>query len=387
MGFLLFLLLLFLGILFAIEPWKTVTANARAPQGSPSSPICEDHTNIVDNCICRLELPTVLPSQVSVQRQSMLEYLLSNNLVSDDIAQEFLANERSCSTYNQALLFASDLSFTDSIEIDDLQITLLQRYVLALVYQNLQGRQWLQGQDTWVQASQSECKWKGVVCSSTSGQILKLLLGSNQLQGHFPSELALLPSLKHLDLSHNPSLFGTFPLKWTTSSKWQFLDLSSTGLYGTIPKRLSRMQGLYELKISDTRWEGTIPMQLGFMTQLRSLDLSHNSLSGTIPDGSWRTLRRLHTLDLSDNSLTGSLPTSWNMPNLESLKLNHNELTEWIPDPPYGSFLQNLELQPISAKVVPSSYCTNLPLLDTLRVVCENSEEEKQCRCCTCWRG
>ncbi|OAY76721.1 Somatic embryogenesis receptor kinase 1 [Ananas comosus] len=132
------------------------------------------------------------------------------------------------------------------------------------------------------------CKWRGVVCSNTTGHVMKLnLRGSYDmlseewlcLSGEINPSLLLLSNLEHLDLSMN-----------------NFSENS-------IPPYLGSFKNLRYLNLSNLYFGGTIPPQIGNLSKLRYLDLSFDSTSSGITlrvdDILWLTrLSSLKYLDL-----------------------------------------------------------------------------------------
>ncbi|OAY65266.1 Receptor-like protein 12 [Ananas comosus] len=164
--------------------------------------------------------------------------------------------------------------------------------------------------------SQNCCAWKGVVCSNTTGHILKLNLrnsydnidyfpygeGSSALGGKISPSLLLLNHLEHLDLSLNnfseiriPEYFGS---------------LKNLRFGGNLQFALCESTSLLVLDISNNKLSGEIPSCLGMLQdQLLVLDMMNNNLTGKVPT-SLGKLGALAILDLSNNSLSGEIPSS-----------------------------------------------------------------------------
>ena len=72
----------------------------------------------------------------------------------------------------------------------------MQRYILALLYLDSGGDNWINN-DKWI-SSAHECDWFGVTCNSFEGLVDKIDLSSNNLDGFLPSELGELRGLEYL---------------------------------------------------------------------------------------------------------------------------------------------------------------------------------------------
>nr|XP_016433134.1 PREDICTED: receptor-like protein 12 [Nicotiana tabacum] len=99
-------------------------------------------------------------------------------------------------------------------------------------------------------------------------------LSNNKFEGHIPSVLGDLISLRVLNLSHN-------------------------GLEGDIPPSLGNLSLVETLDLKYNQLSGEIPKQLASLTYLAFLNLSHNHLQGCIPQG-----RQFHTFE--NNSYEGN---------------------------------------------------------------------------------
>ncbi|KAF8048753.1 hypothetical protein N665_2416s0005 [Sinapis alba] len=185
----------------------------------------------------------------------------------------------------------------------------------------------------------------------------------NSFVGNVPTSLFRIPSLQYVYLSENqfegPLEFGNTS---SSSSKLEWLELSSNNFYGTIPEDISRFLKLGYLYLSNNSFIGEIPGSMSKLVSLYSIDLSYNKLEGQIPSFLWRlsTLRLSHNsfssleevvvngsdsdlgsnsihrptsyVDIGSNSLQGSLPR-WicKCTSLKVLDLSKNHLFGSIP--------------------------------------------------------
>ena len=133
------------------------------------------------------------------------------------------------------------------------QPTGTDRTALEALYDATDGANW--GRNTNWKTTDGE--WSGVFTDS-AGNVTRLVLSYNQLNGTIPAALGDLSNLTDLDLDGN--------------------DLS-----GTIPAALGNLSNLTDLFLANNQLSGPIPDALGNLTNLTELDLSTNELSGTIP--------------------------------------------------------------------------------------------------------
>jgi Leucine-rich repeat (LRR) protein len=260
------------------------------------------------------------------------------------------------------------------------KLDFFQRYLLAIVYQQLNGHEWNRNQK-WL-SHESVFDWEGIVCFGPTSEVREIHLMNNSLSGLLPNhELGILTNLQKVRMENNPYLSGSISSEITALKSLQIVSFSNTSLSGAIPNNFSN--SLAELNMSFTSLEGSLPTELGHLTLLRKLDLKKNQLSGTIPT-EFRNLEHLEYIDLSWNQLTGSIPNDWKVPFLNTLLINHNHnLSGQIPVPPSPLIIQvNFADTSLSGRV-PSEYC-ELNFLDAVIIDCANGTKLKYCACCWC---
>nr|CAD1821556.1 unnamed protein product [Ananas comosus var. bracteatus] len=195
--------------------------------------------------------------------------------------------------------------------------------------------------------------WRGVVCDSNTGHVVKLNLRNSSLfdlGGEVSPSLAVLHHLVRLDLSWNDFFGSTVPEFIGSFKNLTHLDLSYSGFGGRVPQQLGNLFNLRSLDLSGSIFIGVAPPWLGNLTRLRALGLENIFLS--LRDLSW--LSRLSSLqylamssmDLSSavdwlqevnklkNKLSGKIPT-WmgeNLQNLVVLQLRSNMFSGDIPE-------------------------------------------------------
>lgn len=205
--------------------------------------------------------------------------------------------------------------------------TLTQRYVMALLYFSFDGDNWHQcfakaipkdcGGRHYRESYQpflsesSECfwgLWDGYSCDG-DGLIRMIRIPRNNLVGNLPMELAALPELRHIDLSHN-TINGILPQAWP-------------------PK-------LESLLLANNKISGSLIGE--FPTSLHHLDLEGNVLNGTV-EGLIVALNRTKVsfLNLRGNRLTGSIPATLADLSLRDIILRqanfaNNQLAGLMPD-------------------------------------------------------
>nr|AMM43047.1 LRR-RLK [Vernicia montana] len=216
--------------------------------------------------------------------------------------------------------------------------------------------------------------------------LMKLLLGENELDGIIPSSISNASKLAFLDLSDNsftgfiPSSLGNLrhlqglnlannhltiesstsessflttlanckelrkvvlsgnPLNITlptsignlSTSLEQFLA-NNCNSKGIIPREISNLTSLIALSLANNQFSGNIPTTIGKLEKLQVLYLQGNKLQGTIMYDLCR-LRSLAYLSFGGNKLVGSIPECLgNITSLQSLNLSSNNLNFTIP--------------------------------------------------------
>ncbi|MDE2847552.1 MAG: leucine-rich repeat domain-containing protein [Gemmatimonadota bacterium] len=183
--------------------------------------------------------------------------------------------------------------------------------------------------------------WNGVHTNS-HGEVERLELNGNNLQGYLPHEITRLINLRWLLLGDN-QLTGAIPPEFgQLQNLWQ-LYLVNNQLTGTIPIELGQLKNLYSLSLGKNQLTGVIPPELGRLEELRDLSLSNNQLTGTIPVELGQ-LKNLGTLNIGSNVLTGAIPSEiGQLSKLESLVVAGNFALSG-PLPEELTKLENLEL-------------------------------------------
>jgi len=212
--------------------------------------------------------------------------------------------------------------------------TVLQRYVLAVLYFATSGSSWF-----WSYLSPEDvCTWNigtfdsnktGIFCDTDGETIDNIRMMDVNLRGTIPWELVLLTNL-------------------------EFVDIGLNGISGSIPSRLHELTRLRVFWADFNDLTGPLPHS--FASSVTYIDLTANALTGTIP-GSWSTeMPDLQELWLSKNKLTGTIPSELGLLSLGNFSFYANALS--------GS--------------VDEIFC-GATVLPRLKADCE----EVECPCCT----
>ncbi|GJV20847.1 probable LRR receptor-like serine/threonine-protein kinase [Tanacetum coccineum] len=246
---------------------------------------------------------------------------------------------------------------------------------------------------TWTAEKEDCCKWIGVTCNHTTGNVIGLKLPTGDLRGEISPSLLNLTYMNSLDLSRN-SFNGTIPRFIGYMTQLTYLDLGGNNFSGTIPPeignltnlqsfflkcpgrcvienadwltRLSKLQelsmnGIFLAKAND--WENVIqslgklsylslegcdlsqvtyPLSSSFVNSsspsIVTLNLYNNNLNSSIYRWLFPlTSKNLINLDLSGNMLDGIPEYFGNLCGLISFKFYDNSAVVKLPD-----FLRNL---------------------------------------------
>ena len=227
-------------------------------------------------------------------------------------------------------------SSTSSITVKDV---VLDREVLSILYQATNGDEWTNNENWLSNGPLSD--WYGVIASA-SGEVVRLELPRNNLQGPLPAELCHLASLGVLDLRYN-DLTGNLPPEFGLLANLRWLGLAGNGITGGIPPELGQLSLLTSLSLDSTELTGNIPPELGLLTNLSWLSILNSRLTGNIPPELGQ-LSDLTILYLAGNELTGSIPPELGqLASLEQLSLTANKLTGTIP-PELGQLVDLTDL-------------------------------------------
>jgi Leucine-rich repeat (LRR) protein len=145
----------------------------------------------------------------------------------------------------------------------------------------------------------------------------RLALGNKNLTGSFPAEMERnWTNLVFLDLSHISVLddngdAGTIPSSVWSLTTLTHLDISGMGVVpSTIPRTVGQLSTLTEFKASSSDFIGTLPDEIGLWTNLEMFDISDNAMTGTIPS-SIANWTRIKIALFNGNKFVGTFPDAF----------------------------------------------------------------------------
>lgn len=190
----------------------------------------------------------------------------------------------------------------------------------TLTFQDMPSLRWLSGE--------SECIWAGVTCDQ--GNVVGIELAGQNLTGTLVSELAALPYLQSLSLHYN-EFSGSIPVEYAGMRYMVNLELQGNQLSGTIPSEFYKVDILQQLNVAENLLTGTVSTFVGQLTNLKGLHVGNNNLEGTIPTEIGKLEFLTHTR-WNHNSFVGRVPSEIaQLTNLQELWLQGNDLTDRLP--------------------------------------------------------
>jgi len=183
----------------------------------------------------------------------------------------------------------------------------------------------------------------------------------NSLDSRIPTNINMLPNLKHLDISAN-NMAMPFPEGMSSLSNLVSLYTGINGFFKhPLPDFLKGMTNLRELSMKQNQLTGEIPTWLGDLTNLHVLDLDFNELRGPIPPELGK-LTLMDTLMLNRNYLSGNIPDSFmNLQEIDVLLLDANNITG------------NADMICLNTKINTTAFSSD----------CASSSPEISCSCCS----
>lgn len=243
----------------------------------------------------------------------------------------------SCEPQNVALLM---LATNDTSQSSDL--TLLNRYVLSVLYLAMGGINWSHNNGWFELDGACTCCYFGVTCDGHN--VVGIDLQNNNLDGSIPSELGLLTTLMILNLARNNGISGKLPTDLGHLTSLVHLSLVHNSLTGPIPPQFGQLTALQSLDVAFNYLSSAMPSELGILTELETFRIYSNSLSGRIPL-ELGNLTKLKRFDIGQNKLkhNGPLPI-WHVSTLRQLDAQNCGITGSLPKVQLGHMTSLTEL-------------------------------------------
>jgi len=222
--------------------------------------------------------------------------------------------------------------------------TIVERYILALLYYSLSGKAWID--DLRFLSSYSVCEWpdadllnrNGVECNKER-YVKSIKIVNNNINGTLPRELLYLKDLEKLWIDSEPNLHGTLPKEFGEMKNLDYLRLFQTSVGGTLPESLSALTQLRTLNLYGNRFDGAFPSFKNW-ERMSYIKLSSNAFNGTIPP--LKIQSELEYISVSNNAIRGTLPKEfYSQSKLKKVYLYNNKLAGTISQSIQG--LSNLE--------------------------------------------
>jgi Leucine-rich repeat (LRR) protein len=215
----------------------------------------------------------------------------------------------------------------------------IQRFALATLYFSTAGDEWSNNR-LWL-SDTNECKlWfsriaevAGDAICNANDEIVTLDLDYNNLSGPLPKEVALLTSLRRIELYGGPQGFltGSLPTEVGHLSALEALSVKGNRMTGPLPTELGRCTALTNLNLSQNRFSGGIPTELGLLSHLANISLETNRLDGKLPS-ELGAIAGLVSITLGTNAFTGEIFTEIGLLTaLQGLDMEMNSLASEIP--------------------------------------------------------
>jgi len=197
--------------------------------------------------------------------------------------------------------------------------------ILTMVFDECRGNSWHR-KDNWKQSGMSVCEWYGIHCDQ-EGNIERVILSTNNMNGDIPTEIFHLPHLKILNLDSNNVDFNFSGIE--SASNLQMLDISNTSTHSL--EGIGGATQLRELHMKEVGFAGSLPPEIFDLTKLEQMDFDFNSFSGPLGHNIGK-LSNLKQLSGEGNKFTGVIPDELRkLTNLVSLRLGKNSFQGNVP--------------------------------------------------------
>jgi Leucine-rich repeat (LRR) protein len=288
-------------------------------------------------------------------------------------SEDALLNDKNSPQHLAALWIAdqdaANVPLPESTNSYNESFEFVQRYVMAVFYFALNGKNWprkfhflseksvcdwhLGSSSSSGRSSSSGVRdtmnWKmGVQCDE-DGAVSTIFMTDNELEGTLPVELGDLLDLEHLSLFYN-DVTGTLPERLKALKYLTFLAIEDNDLTGSIPTWIYQLTNLEYLALGDNDLTGSIPEICAENSKLKELSLEYNILTGSLDNlddcislegmflsnnffnyrihsSTFEDIYNLKVVDIADNKLNGYIPAHFY--NYESIDLHSNSIDEW----------------------------------------------------------
>ncbi|MCK4664225.1 MAG: T9SS type A sorting domain-containing protein [Bacteroidales bacterium] len=220
-------------------------------------------------------------------------------------------------------------SFTKNDKDYDLVPDEIEYQALKDLYDSTNGENW-NNNTNWLQGNTSAdfATWYGLTVSN--GDVTRIYIVSNNLDGNIPTGIGNLSSLTSLSIQSN-NLSGQIPNTIGLLTNLATIQAGNNKLT-SIPPEIGNLTNLSTLQLEGNKISGEIPSSIGNLTKLVRLFLNQNQLTGNIPSeiGNLTALQQLY---LYLNQLSGDIPTEiGNLSSLTQLSIQANNLSGPIPN-------------------------------------------------------
>jgi hypothetical protein len=311
------------GLAFSITRYVQVQNNGHMLQGSYPPKTNEDQSSSATAILPQKATPVPQaeadPNRDPTAYRSDIEYILSAE-IDGGCSKNFLegAQKRAIDwlVYQDMVLTSSNVkAMVESIDNGDgsPSFPLVQRYALMVLFFQTNGELW--SDKSWTNMVDiHECKFMGVDCDDSEGQVNYLDLAFRKLRGRLPDEIGLLTNLLVLNLKNN-YLEGTIPsVIYNKLTNLRLLGLSANEISSTISPDISKLTDLRELHLSDLSLTGEIPADaMKSLSNLEDISFSFASkMSGPLLEfmEHWPNLKHFN---IYNSFFTGTIPTTIGM--------------------------------------------------------------------------
>mmetsp|Transcript_21828 Transcript_21828/g.62189 ORF Transcript_21828/g.62189 Transcript_21828/m.62189 type:complete len:651 (-) Transcript_21828:183-2135(-) len=206
-------------------------------------------------------------------------------------------------------------------DLDPFVNQLIHEYVAAVLYYATKGPDRWEIKADFASLDVPMHNWHngaelGIRCNEF-GEIMRIELEDNKLEGTIPDEIYLLTTLRHMFLGDNQGLEGTISSYIGKMFSLVDLNVAETSVGGTIPTEVGMLSDLYHLVVFDSNVCGTLPTELGNATSLVKLELEYTKMNGTIPSELGRLVDLTLITAFFTEELAGTIPSE--LANLDQL--------------------------------------------------------------------